>query len=129
MYLGHVALRRQRNCPEQDFPTADTREAGANSGTRANGADRKSEKGVPTLFLADFTLGNLLVAMIAFFFLFLAVWMFIAVFADIFTRRDLSGWGKAGWVLLIFIIPLFGILIYLIARPSDVEARGMFSKD
>ena len=79
------------------------------------------------LLLADFTLGNLLVAMIAFFFLFLAVWMFIAVFADIFTRRDLSGWGKAGWVLLIFIIPLIGILIYLIARPSDVEARGMFS--
>ena len=81
------------------------------------------------MLLADFTLGNLLVAMIAFFFLFLAVWMFIAVFADIFTRRDLSGWGKAGWVLLIFIIPLFGILIYLIARPSDVEARGMFSRN
>ena len=79
------------------------------------------------LLLADFTLGNLLVAMIAFFFLFLAVWMFIAVFADIFTRRDLSGWGKAGWVLLIFILPLIGILIYLIARPAEVEARGMFN--
>ena len=72
------------------------------------------------LLLADFTLGNLLVAMIAFFFLFLAVWMFIAVFADIFSRRDLSGWGKAGWTLLIFIIPLFGILIYLIARPAEL---------
>jgi Phospholipase_D-nuclease N-terminal len=72
------------------------------------------------LLLADFTLGNLLVAMIAFFFLFLAVWMFIAVFADIFSRRDLSGWGKAGWTLLIFIIPLIGILIYLIARPAEL---------
>lgn len=72
------------------------------------------------LLLADFTLGNLLVAMIAFFFLFLAVWLFIAVFADIFSRRDLSGWGKAGWTLLIFIIPLFGILIYLIARPAEL---------
>ena len=79
------------------------------------------------LLLADFTLGNLLVAMIAFFFLFLAVWMFIAVFADIFTRRDISGWAKAGWVLLIFILPLIGILIYLIARPAEVEARWMFS--
>ena len=72
------------------------------------------------LLLADFTLGNLLVAMIVFFFLFLAIWMFIAVFADIFGRRDLSGWGKAGWVLLIFIIPLIGILIYLIARPAEL---------
>ena len=72
------------------------------------------------LLLADITLGDLLVAMIAFFFLFLAIWMFIAVFADIFSRRDLSGWGKAGWVLLIFVIPLIGILIYLIARPAEV---------
>jgi hypothetical protein len=82
------------------------------------------------LLLADVTLGDLLVAMIAFFFLFLAIWMFIAVFADIFTRPDLSGWGKAGWVLLIFIIPLIGILIYLIARPPEVEveARGMFRR-
>jgi Phospholipase_D-nuclease N-terminal len=70
------------------------------------------------LLLADFTLGDLLLAMVALFFLFLAIWMFIAVFADIFSRRDLSGWGKAGWVLLIFIIPLIGVLIYLIARPA-----------
>ena len=76
------------------------------------------------LLLADFTLGNLLVAMVAFFFLFLAVWMFIAVFTDIFTRHDLSGWGKAGWTLLIFILPLLGILIYLIARPSDLGSSG-----
>jgi hypothetical protein len=46
------------------------------------------------------------------------IWMFIGVFADIFRRDDLSGWGKAGWLLLIFIIPLLGILIYLIARPK-----------
>ena len=71
------------------------------------------------LLLADFDLGDLLLAMVAFFFLFLAIWMFIAVFADIFGRRDLSGWGKAGWVLLIFILPLIGVLIYLIARPYE----------
>jgi hypothetical protein len=73
------------------------------------------------LLLADFTLGNLLVAMVAFFFLFLAVWMF---FADIFSRHDLSGWGKAAWTLLIFIVPLLGILIYLIARPSNLGQRA-----
>jgi hypothetical protein len=72
------------------------------------------------LLLADFTLGNLLVAMLAFYFLFLLVWAFIALFADIFTRPDLSGWAKAGWTLLIVIIPLIGILIYLIARPSNL---------
>jgi uncharacterized membrane protein len=66
----------------------------------------------------DWTFGSVLWAMIVFFFWFMLIWMFIGVFADIFRRNDLSGWGKAGWILLIFIIPLIGILIYLIARPK-----------
>jgi hypothetical protein len=51
------------------------------------------------------------------FFWMLAIWMFIAVFGDIFRRRDMSGWTKAFWVLLIFIIPFLGALIYIIVRP------------
>jgi hypothetical protein len=73
------------------------------------------------LAASDFDLGDLLIAMAAFFFIFMLIWMFIGVFADIFRRHDLSGGAKAGWVLLIFILPLFGILIYLIARPSLTE--------
>ena len=72
------------------------------------------------LLLADFTLGDLLIAMLVFFYLFLAIWIFIALFADIFRRRDLSGWGKAGWILLIFLFPLIGAVIYLIARPEEL---------
>ena len=66
----------------------------------------------------EWTFGSVLWAMIVFFFWFMLIWMFIGVFADIFRRNDLTGWGKAGWLLLIFIIPLLGILIYLIARPK-----------
>ena len=81
--------------------------------------------------LATFTLGDLLVAMLAFFFLMLAVWLFVVIFADIFTRPDLSGWGKAGWLLLIFIFPLIGILIDTIARPPETEvaARGILRRE
>jgi predicted membrane channel-forming protein YqfA (hemolysin III family) len=61
--------------------------------------------------------------MFAFLFWFMLIWMFIAVFADIIRRKDLSGGGKAGWIVLIFILPLIGILIYVIARPSIVDAR------
>ena len=75
--------------------------------------------------LADYDFGDLLWTMLAFFFWFMLIWMFIAVFADILRREDLSGGAKAGWILLIFILPLFGILIYLIARPSVTEAREM----
>jgi uncharacterized membrane protein (DUF106 family) len=38
-----------------------------------------------------------------------------------------SGWGKAGWILLIFILPFLGALIYVIARPkmTDQDKRMM----
>ena len=66
-------------------------------------------------------LGDVLWAMLAFFFWFMVIWIFIAVFADIFRRNDISGWGKAGWILLIFILPFLGLLIYMIARPKMTE--------
>ncbi len=47
------------------------------------------------------------------------LWVF-ALF-DIFRRPDVSGWGKAAWLLLILLIPWFGALIYIATRPSDLE--------
>jgi Short C-terminal domain/Phospholipase_D-nuclease N-terminal len=66
-------------------------------------------------------LGEFLWGLLAFFFWFMAIWIFIAVFGDIFRRDDLSGWGKAGWIVLIFVLPFIGVLIYLIARPKMTE--------
>jgi hypothetical protein len=66
-------------------------------------------------------LGDVLWAMLAFFFWFMVIWMFISIFADIFRRDDLSGLAKAGWILLIFVLPFIGILIYMIARPRMTE--------
>ena len=71
--------------------------------------------------LAEWTLGDALWAMLVFFFWFMAIWIFITIFGDIFRRRDLSGAAKAGWVLLLFVLPFLGALIYLIARPSVTE--------
>jgi predicted membrane channel-forming protein YqfA (hemolysin III family) len=63
--------------------------------------------------------------MLAFLFWVMFFWMFIAVFADIFRRRDLTGWGKAGWIVLVFVLPFIGLLIYVITRPrmSEEELR------
>ena len=69
----------------------------------------------------EWSLGNVLWAMLVFFFWFMAIWIFIMVFSDIFRRRDLSGWAKGGWILLIFVVPFLGALIYLIARPKMTE--------
>jgi energy-coupling factor transporter transmembrane protein EcfT len=66
-------------------------------------------------------LGEWLWAMVAFFFWFMAIWIFIQIFADVFHRRDLSGAAKAGWIILLFVLPFLGAVIYLIARPKMTE--------
>jgi Phospholipase_D-nuclease N-terminal len=53
----------------------------------------------------------------------LALGLFVWTFADVFRRRDLTGWGKAGWVLLIFVFPLFGPLIYIAVRPRYMDTE------
>ena len=74
--------------------------------------------------LASFGQGDLLWSMLVFFFWFMAIWIFITVFADIFRRRDIGGGAKAGWILLIFIVPFFGALIYIAMRPSVAVAEA-----
>jgi len=69
----------------------------------------------------EWTFGSVMWAMIVFFFWFMAIWIFITIFSDIFRRRDLSGWAKAGWIFLLFWLPFLGALIYMIARPKMTE--------
>jgi hypothetical protein len=64
------------------------------------------------------TFGEFFWWMIGFYIFFMVIWVFIAVIADIFRRRELSGWGKAGWILLVVVFPLLGSLIYVLARPK-----------
>lgn len=70
------------------------------------------------LLLDDTSFWDVVWWMIIVFFWTMVIWMFITIFADIFRRSDLSGWAKAGWIFLIFVLPFLGILIYMIARPS-----------
>jgi len=50
---------------------------------------------------------------------FVVVFTVIWAFIDNFRRRDHSGWAKAGWALVIVVLPLLGTLIYLVARPVE----------
>jgi Short C-terminal domain/Phospholipase_D-nuclease N-terminal len=60
------------------------------------------------------------------FFLFI-IWIIILfrVFVDIFRSRDLSGWGKALWVIFVIILPFLGVIIYLIARGKEMGERDV----
>jgi type VI protein secretion system component VasK len=51
-------------------------------------------------------------------------WILITVFIDIFRSRDLSGWGKTLWFLFVLLIPLIGVLVYLIVRGSKMQQHA-----
>jgi len=44
---------------------------------------------------------------------------------DLFRDKSLSGWGKAGWAVLLIFVPWLGALIYLIARGRSMTERQM----
>ena len=44
---------------------------------------------------------------------------------DLFGDHTLSGWGKAGWAILLIFVPWVGALIYLIVRGRSMTERQM----
>lgn len=65
-------------------------------------------------------------AMILIWFWFIVIWMFIRIFADIFRRQDISAVWKVVWIIVLFILPFLGALIYLITRkPTAAEMEDM----
>ena len=72
---------------------------------------------------ADYPFLNILWSMIIFFVWVAWIWMMILILSDIFRRRDLSGWGKAGWTFFLIILPFLGALIYLIAQGDGMAER------
>jgi hypothetical protein len=56
----------------------------------------------------DYPFLNILWSMIIFFLWVAWIWMMIAILSDVFRRRDLSGWGKAGWTAFLIILPSWG---------------------
>jgi hypothetical protein len=51
------------------------------------------------------------------------IWIAITVLIDVFRRKDLSGWGKAGWTIFIVLIPWIGVLVYLIVNHDGMADR------
>jgi Short C-terminal domain/Phospholipase_D-nuclease N-terminal len=53
------------------------------------------------------------------------IWVLIAIFSDLFRSHDVSGFGKALWVIFIIVFPLIGILAYLIVRGHGMHERAV----
>ena len=68
----------------------------------------------------DFPLLSIFWVLLVSYFVFTVLFAVVWAFVDNFRRHDHGGWAKAGWAALILIFPFFGMLIYLVARPTDI---------
>jgi hypothetical protein len=74
----------------------------------------------PMLFAGGFSFANFLMDLLALFAFVIWFWLAISVFSDLFRRGDISGWGKALWIIGVIVFPYFGVLAYMI-----FQGRGM----
>jgi hypothetical protein len=49
--------------------------------------------------------------------------VFFYILTDLFRDRELSGWWKAGWIILLIFVPFLTALVYLIARGNGMSER------
>ncbi len=73
----------------------------------------------------DYPLLNAFLTMLWFFLWILWFFLLFRIFADLFRDDSLSGWGKAGWTVLVIVLPFLGVLVYLIARGKGMGERDV----
>ncbi|MEU9043865.1 MULTISPECIES: SHOCT domain-containing protein [unclassified Kitasatospora] len=78
-----------------------------------------------TSLAVDYPVLNIFWTMLELFLWILWFFLLFKIITDIFRSHDLSGWGKAGWLVLVIFLPLIGILAYLIARGQSMSTRDI----
>jgi hypothetical protein len=77
------------------------------------------------LFDGGFTFSNFLMDILAIFAFVVWFWLLVVIFGDLFRRHDISGWGKALWVIALVLTSYLAILAYLITQGRGMAERNM----
>ena len=78
------------------------------------------------LNVADgFTFSNFLADVLAIFLFVVWLWLLITVSADLFRRHDISGWGKALWLIALILFSYLAIFVYLITQGRGMAERNV----
>ena len=51
-------------------------------------------------------------------------WLLFRVYGDLFSRRDIGGGAKTGWVLFTILLPFLGVFMYLITQGRSMAERS-----
>ena len=76
-------------------------------------------------FQEGFTYRNFLVDVLSIFVFVVWFWLLIVIFGDLFRRHDISGWGKALWVIGLVLFSYLGVLVYLITQGRGMAERNV----
>jgi ABC-type multidrug transport system fused ATPase/permease subunit len=76
------------------------------------------------MFAYTYPLLNIFWTMLEIFAFIVYIWLLVAIFSDIFRSDDMGGGAKMLWVLFVFIIPVIGILAYLLVRGGSMHERA-----
>src|SRR5271167_4049095 len=75
-------------------------------------------------FAGGFSFGNFLVDAFSIFIFVVWFWLLITVIGDLFRRHDVSGLGKAVWVIFLVVVPYLAVFIYLISQSRGMAERN-----
>ena len=76
-------------------------------------------------FQEGFTYRNFFMDVFTIFVFIMWFWLLISIAGDLFRRHDISGWGKAIWIIVLILIPYIGVFAYLISQGRGMAERNM----
>ena len=71
-----------------------------------------------------FSFANFLTDVLTVFVFVVWFWLLIIIFTDLFRRHDISGWGKALWVIGLILFPYLGVFAYIIFQAKGMAERS-----
>jgi hypothetical protein len=77
------------------------------------------------LLAANYPFLDVLWTMVIFFLWILWFWLLFTIWADLFRRHDISGWGKTGWLIFTILLPFLGVFVYLITQQDGMAQRSI----
>jgi hypothetical protein len=76
-------------------------------------------------FSEGFTFRNFRADAFSVFMLVLLFWLLIVVIGDLFRRHDISGWGKAIWMIALVVFPYLAVFAYIITQSKGMAERSV----
>lgn len=92
------------------------------NGTYSGGGTTNERE--PSVLATTWGTGQVLLDIVWFFLIFIQIWLMISVFIDIFRRHDMKGWLKAVWVIIVFVAPIIGIILYLVMYGDQMRVHA-----